>query len=52
MFQRLRNKIAHLQQQPEEVRFRAALKYTIIGGVVIFILWLGVFLPFQLHKFL
>lgn len=50
MFQTIKNKIEHLRQQPEEVRFRAAIRYTVIGGIIVAVLWLGVLLPLQLHN--
>lgn len=50
MFTRLQKKIKDLRQAPEDVRMRAAIRYTAIGGAIILILWLVVFLPFQLHN--
>lgn len=52
MLQRLRKKIADLRREPEEVRFQAAIRYTVIGGIILLLFWLGVLLPLQLHKVL
>lgn len=41
-------KIHDLRREPESVRLQAAIRYTVIVGVVIAILWLVIFLPLQL----
>ncbi len=50
MLSRLQQKIADLRQAPEDVRLKAAVRYTIIGGLVILALWLMLFLPLQLRS--
>lgn len=50
MIKRIKHKIHRLRQEPEEVRMRAVTRFTVIGGVVVFILWLVVFLPLQLRS--
>lgn len=50
MFTRLKNRLAYLRQQPEDVRLRTAIRYTIILGAIAAALWLVLFLPFQLHS--
>lgn len=49
VMERLQRKLEELRQQPEEVRLRLAIRYTIIIGVGIGILWLAALLPFQLR---
>lgn len=49
MKKRIQAKIENLQQQPDHVRFRAASYFTAISGIVLVLLWLVVFLPFQLY---
>lgn len=49
MFTRLKNRLHHLRQQPEHVRLAAAVRYTIIAGVILAALWLSIFLPWQLR---
>lgn len=48
MINKIQNRLDDLRQQPESVRLQAAIKYTVIAGVVIAVLWLAVFLPLQL----
>lgn len=44
----LKKKIHMLRQQPEEVRLKAITRLTIISGIILVILWAGVFLPLQI----
>lgn len=48
VFQRFKQRLADLRQQPEHVRLQAAIRYTIIGGIIIAVIWLVIFLPLQL----
>jgi hypothetical protein len=49
MFTRFKNRLANLRQQPEHIRLQAAIRYTLIAGVILAALWLLVFLPFQIR---
>lgn len=46
--QRTKRKIRELQEQPEEVRFRAVTRYTIIIAIAAGILWVSLLLPLQI----
>ncbi|MEX0649692.1 MAG: hypothetical protein WD200_01710 [Candidatus Andersenbacteria bacterium] len=49
MKKRIQRKIEDLREQPEHIRFRTASYMTIIGGVVIVLIWLLILLPIQLR---
>jgi hypothetical protein len=46
----MRRYLRHLQNKPEEVRYRIAGYATIVGGLVIGLVWLTVLLPWQLRQ--
>lgn len=50
MFSRLQRKIEQLRREPEHIRLQAAIRYTILGGIIIVILWLAIFLPWQMKN--
>lgn len=52
MFTRLKNRLEYLRQQPEHVRLQAAIRYTIILGIIVAAVWLIVFLPLQIRSLL
>jgi len=49
VFERVKQRIEYLRQQPEHVRLQAATRYTIIAGIILVILWLVILLPLQLR---
>lgn len=49
MIKRFRLRVAQLRQEPEEVRIRAATRWTIISGGLLAIVWLAILLPLQLR---
>lgn len=48
MRKKIRNKIEELREQPDHIKFRAASYTALVGGGALVIIWLAVFLPFQL----
>lgn len=50
MFTRVKNHLEYLRQQPEHVRLRVAIRYTLIIGAIIAALWLIIFLPLQIRS--
>ncbi|MEK7557519.1 MAG: hypothetical protein AAB538_06060 [Patescibacteria group bacterium] len=48
--QRIQKRIEDLRREPEHVRLQVAIRYTIILGAVIGIVWVAVFLPLQIRR--
>lgn len=50
LVERIKKRIEEIQREPEHVRLQIAIRYTIIFGIVIAIVWLAVFLPLQIRQ--
>lgn len=49
IFERWRGRLEEAQRQPDHVRLRLALTWTVVTGLVLLVLWLVVLLPLQLY---